>query len=92
MPIRFYCPFCDQLLGISSRKAGKAITCPRCGGEVGVPLPGETGPQEILVPMPVSASPNDVVLTSGQLAALALAAGLLMLVAFGAGLLVGALG
>src|SRR5262249_5206960 len=91
MPIRFYCPFCDQLLGISSRKAGKAITCPRCGGEVGVPAPGESPPVDILIPLPVPAT-TDVVLSGGQVAALALASGLLLAIAFAAGLLIGALG
>lgn len=39
MAIRFYCPNCAQMLGISSRKAGAAVVCPRCGGGVGVPAP-----------------------------------------------------
>ena len=92
IPIRFYCPFCDQLLGISSRKAGKAITCPRCHGEVGVPGPDESPPLDILVPLPEPSPSGDLVLTGGQVAALALASGLLLAVAFAAGLLIGALG
>ena len=31
MPIRFHCNRCQQLLGISSRKAGSEIQCPKCG-------------------------------------------------------------
>ena len=92
MPIRFYCPFCDQLLGIASRKAGTVITCPRCKGEVGVPGPNESPPQDILVPLPEPIPSRDLVLTGGQVAALALASGLLLALAFAAGLLIGALG
>ncbi len=31
MPIRFRCKRCHQVLGITSRKAGSAIECPKCG-------------------------------------------------------------
>jgi biopolymer transport protein ExbD len=37
MPIHYRCPHCDQLLSISSRKAGHAVPCPQCGGETTVP-------------------------------------------------------
>lgn len=37
MAIRFYCPFCDRLLGISDRRAGAVVACPQCGGKIGVP-------------------------------------------------------
>jgi hypothetical protein len=37
MPIRFRCPFCQQLLGISRRKAGTNVTCPTCKAQVLVP-------------------------------------------------------
>ena len=39
--IRFHCPFCDQLLSITTREVGPAVECPRCGGGVGVPGTGE---------------------------------------------------
>ncbi len=80
MPIRFYCPYCNQLLGISTRKRGAIVGCPSCGGKVGVPREGPAPP-----PVPY------LVLTPPQL--LALAIGLLVLagLAFAAGLLVGAL-
>src|SRR5262245_48901585 len=37
MPIRFRCAYCNQLLGISRRKAGKVVRCPTCAGQVIVP-------------------------------------------------------
>ncbi len=37
MPIRFACPSCHQLLGVSERKAGSAVRCPKCAAEVAVP-------------------------------------------------------
>jgi hypothetical protein len=37
MPIRFRCPFCNQRLGIGSRKAGTVVSCPTCHGQVTVP-------------------------------------------------------
>jgi hypothetical protein len=40
MPIRFRCAYCNQLLGISRRKAGSVIRCPTCTGQVVVPQAG----------------------------------------------------
>jgi hypothetical protein len=40
MPIRFRCRYCNQLMGISRRKAGMTVHCPTCHGQVIVP-PGE---------------------------------------------------
>lgn len=37
MPIKFRCPHCKQLLGISRSKAGNAVDCPKCGRMVRVP-------------------------------------------------------
>jgi DNA-directed RNA polymerase subunit RPC12/RpoP len=39
MPIRFRCAYCNQLLGISRRKAGQVVRCPTCAGQVLVPSP-----------------------------------------------------
>jgi hypothetical protein len=91
MPIRFYCPFCDQLLGISSRKAGTVIECPSCHGQVGVPAEGKAPPPPPLPPTLGRASPADIVLTPAQLATLAVVFFLLAGVVFALGLLVGAL-
>lgn len=35
--VKFRCTQCAQLLGISARKAGKRIRCPKCGAELIVP-------------------------------------------------------
>lgn len=45
MPIRFRCAYCNQLLGISRRKAGQVVRCPTCAGQVVVPQ-AEDGPPE----------------------------------------------
>jgi DNA-directed RNA polymerase subunit RPC12/RpoP len=39
MPIRFRCAYCNQLMGISKRKAGQVVRCPKCAGEIIVPVP-----------------------------------------------------
>jgi DNA-directed RNA polymerase subunit RPC12/RpoP len=39
MPIRFRCAYCNQLMGISKRKAGQVVRCPKCAGEIIVPMP-----------------------------------------------------
>lgn len=39
MPIRFRCAYCNQLMGIATRKAGTVVTCPKCAGQVVVPTP-----------------------------------------------------
>ena len=45
MPIRFRCAYCNQLMGIASRKAGTVVKCPKCAGEIIVPVPdGEQPP------------------------------------------------
>jgi hypothetical protein len=43
MPIRFRCAYCNQLMGIASRKAGTVVRCPKCAGEIIVPTPDGTG-------------------------------------------------
>ncbi len=37
MPIRFRCAYCNQLMGISHRKMGTIVRCPKCSGQVVVP-------------------------------------------------------
>ena len=39
--LRFRCYRCNQLLGVSFRKAGTVISCPRCAAELKVPRPEE---------------------------------------------------
>lgn len=38
MPIRFSCEHCDSTLSVSSRKAGLAVTCPKCRHKTPVPV------------------------------------------------------
>jgi hypothetical protein len=45
MPIRFRCVYCNQLLGISRRKAGTIVRCTSCEGQLIVPNPDEIGGQ-----------------------------------------------
>jgi biopolymer transport protein ExbD len=46
MPIRFRCAYCNQLMAISRRKAGKVVSCPKCAGEIIVPAPEGTQAEE----------------------------------------------
>jgi phage FluMu protein Com len=39
--LRFICPTCQQLLGISSRKIGAQVKCPKCRTALIVPHPEE---------------------------------------------------
>lgn len=96
--IRFYCPFCDRLLGIPRRKMGAVVECPNCHGRVGVPSdrpgppPAAPPPLPGLQPVPVASTASaDIVLTHPQVLALVLAVALLLGVFFTAGLLLGAL-
>jgi phage FluMu protein Com len=41
MPIRFACPECKQLLGVSARKAGTQVKCPKCNAVITVPTADE---------------------------------------------------
>lgn len=43
MAIKFRCPHCSQLLGISTTKAGSIVDCPACGRSVNVPVEGGAG-------------------------------------------------
>src|SRR4051812_47852861 len=46
MPIRFRCAYCNQLMGISRRKSGSIVRCPKCSGQVVVPNPDEDAPED----------------------------------------------
>lgn len=53
MPIRFRCAYCNQLMGISRRKAGEVVRCPTCTGQVVVPKPEvDDGEKESVNPPP----------------------------------------
>jgi phage FluMu protein Com len=59
MPIRFRCRHCQQLMGISRRKAGMTVKCPTCHGSVVVPQPDDEAPPNLPMaePMPEPAPP-----------------------------------
>lgn len=74
MPIHYRCPSCDQLLSITTRKAGHEVPCPQCGALTVVPLEDSAGvssaaeeppdreslPEEVLAQEPaVPAKPVD---------------------------------
>jgi len=46
MPIRFRCVYCNQLLGISRRKAGTIVRCTTCEGQLIVPNPDDPATTE----------------------------------------------
>jgi hypothetical protein len=48
MSIRFACPECKQLLGASTRKAGRRVQCPKCNAEVTVPTEAEAAAAAVL--------------------------------------------
>ncbi|MGE3806774.1 MAG: hypothetical protein AB7K24_19065 [Gemmataceae bacterium] len=60
MPIRFRCAYCNQLMGISRRKAGTVVRCPNCSGQVVVPANEDSGegevPQQAPAPAPAPAA------------------------------------
>lgn len=58
MPIQYRCPACDQLLSISTRKAGHEVPCPQCGGITIVPQP-EPSADEVAPPAPESPDDDD---------------------------------
>lgn len=46
MPIRFYCPHCQQRLSASSRQRGQTVKCPQCHAAARVPLEDSTRSDE----------------------------------------------
>jgi hypothetical protein len=56
MPIRFRCVYCNQLLGISRRKAGTIVRCTTCEGQLIVPDPSDAATEgagsDVPVPQP----------------------------------------
>ena len=59
MPIRFRCPACQQVLSVSSRKAGQKVRCPACQASLKIPTPkaqAEPQPTEEPDPSPKAAA------------------------------------
>src|SRR5439155_11330789 len=60
MPIRFRCAYCNQLMGIASRKAGTVVKCPKCTGEIIVPVPeGAESPEDAAEEPGTEGAPED---------------------------------
>ncbi|HTU92679.1 MAG TPA: hypothetical protein VMF69_21540 [Gemmataceae bacterium] len=57
MPIRFRCRYCNQLMGISRRKAGTTVHCPTCHGQVVVPYSEAEGKVESPPAQPIPDAP-----------------------------------
>src|SRR5438128_461341 len=55
MPIRFRCQHCNQLLGISRRKAGNRVECPSCHASLLVPSVSSEPEPAAAVPRPAAA-------------------------------------
>ena len=53
MPIRFRCPSCQQVLSVTSRKAGQTVRCPACQSALRIPTPKAESPEEPEVAPPV---------------------------------------
>jgi DNA-directed RNA polymerase subunit RPC12/RpoP len=60
MPIRFRCAYCNQLMGIATRKQGTVVRCPKCSGQVVVPATSETGLTPAPRPTPSGDRPAEV--------------------------------
>ena len=73
MPIRFRCAYCNQLLGISRRKANTVVRCPTCAGQVVVPnmeMEDEESEPPARKPMVFDHPDFDKLLTGGEQAVL----------------------
>ena len=57
MPIQFRCPNCNQMLSISTKRAGSKIICPACTEEALVPTPGDPTAAFDAVALPTSKLP-----------------------------------
>ncbi len=44
MAIRFRCAFCNQLMGIATRKVGTVVRCPKCAQQNVVPATSDIAP------------------------------------------------
>jgi hypothetical protein len=58
MPIRFRCVYCNQLLGISRRKAGTIVRCTTCEGQLIVPDPSDPATEAAGPPGDAPAPPS----------------------------------
>jgi biopolymer transport protein ExbD len=70
MPIHYRCPSCEQLLSITTRKAGHEVPCPQCGALTVVPLEDSAGlSSAVEVPPDRESNPEDVLAQEPELPA-----------------------
>jgi biopolymer transport protein ExbD len=58
MPIRFRCPACQQVLSVSSRKAGQKVRCPACQAALKIPTPKAAPEESSLSEAPSAEAPE----------------------------------
>ena len=58
MPIRFRCPACQQVLSVSSRKAGQKVRCPACQAALKIPTPKAAPAEPSLAEAPSAEAPE----------------------------------
>jgi biopolymer transport protein ExbD len=64
MPIRFRCPDCQQVLSVSSRKAGQKVRCPACQAALKIPTPKAAPAEQSLAEAPETPKPDPEVVSS----------------------------
>ncbi len=64
MPIRFRCPACQQVLSVSSRKAGEKVRCPACQAALKIPTPTAAPAEPSLAEASETPKPDPEVVSS----------------------------
>ncbi len=64
MPIRFRCPACQQVLSVSSRKAGQKVRCPACQAALKIPTPKAAPAEPSSAEAPETPKPDPEVVSS----------------------------
>ncbi len=64
MPIRFRCPACQQVLSVSSRKAGEKVRCPACQAALKIPTPTAASAEPSLAEASETPKPDPEVVSS----------------------------
>ncbi len=64
MPIRFRCPTCQQVLSVSSRKAGQKVRCPACQAALKIPTPKAAPAEPSSAEAPETPKPDPEVVSS----------------------------
>jgi biopolymer transport protein ExbD len=64
MPIQFRCPACQQVLSVSSRKAGQKVRCPACQAALKIPTPKAAPAEPSSAETPETPKPDPEVVSS----------------------------